>query len=282
MRFVNYTKATGRSTSVAQARLIDANANFLGGGGLPVVQAGDIVEREEANYDWAVVQQVLSGTELVLSKHIFTQVHQRYRIRAGFVLVEGVTTGHESGKLIDSTKNFPSLGVRSGFTVYSGGEVATVISVDGPSSLSLSRPIILGVGQRYWVYPGEWIYAESLEITARGTKRLLGADSTPVTVAASGPVKELPFFCHEKGLLVKKLFVLVEVSATASGGSLSLLVDSSPLASAPVPPGTSLLVLEANVDLAPGKHTAQLAASPPQNGNLSLGLTEFYAKEVMD
>lgn len=281
MKFANYTKATGTVTSVAQGKLVDANANFLGGGGLPVVQVGDVVEREGGPLARARVVQVLSGTELVLSEHIFTAVGQRYRIRAGFVLVSGTTTSHQSGKLIDANADFTGAGVRPGFLVYANGEVASVLSVDSATQLSLSWPLITGSGQRYFVYPGEFVFAESLEIARRETWRVLGADSTPVTLSQAGVVKSLPFFSHPMGLEVRVLRALVEVTASQSGGSVALRVDGEALATAAVPPGTTILVLEAALDLSPGKHTADLYATPPSNANLSIGLTEFLAKEVI-
>lgn len=269
-RYLNYTKAEGVVTAVAEGRLIDAGADFLGGGGAYRVYPGDVVERESGAYAVARVVRVVSGTELLLSSHIFTEVGQRYRVRAGFVSVRGVATARAEGRLVDEGASFLSAGVRPGFTVYAGGEWAVVRRVLSETELELSRDIV-EAGEEYWVYPGEWVYAEVLEEFQRATRRLLGADSTEVV----GEEKECPFFrSRSHGMDVRTVYALVEAQGP---GEVYLKVDGFVATRTPVPEGWSVAKLRARVELSDDAvHRLAVGGSE----GVRLRLVEFWASEV--
>ncbi len=71
------------------------------------------------------------------------------------VIVTSTTTGVNTGKLIDTTKNFTSLGIQVGDIVYNntGSLAATVTNVDSATQLSLNATIMT-IGSNYTLYSG--------------------------------------------------------------------------------------------------------------------------------
>jgi hypothetical protein len=71
------------------------------------------------------------------------------------VIVSGITTSTVTDKLVDSTKNFISLGVQIGDIVYNttGSLAATVTNVDSATQLSLNDDIIVS-SEKYKLYSG--------------------------------------------------------------------------------------------------------------------------------
>lgn len=281
--YLNYTKHKGTNTSVATNKLIDSTADFLGHYGSPQVFPGDVVECESTNpVTRARVVAVESSSTLVLDAHIFNATGLRYRVRAGFAYASGTTTSRVQGKLVDTNANFQTCGIRPGHVVRIGSEYAHVELVESPTTLVLSRDIATSAGLTYEVYPGEWVYKETLEEYQKGTLRVLAADSTEITLSSPGPAKTFPFFAYPGYALdVRQLLVVLEAKVSGGSGALQLRVDGNTVASIAVNSTTySIYATKADLDLSLGKHFVELYAIPPSGGSLTIGLTEFHACET--
>jgi hypothetical protein len=219
-KFFNFSKTAGVNTAVAQNKLIDSNASFPSGT-YPVVP-GDVVINENTMQESRVTS--VSITELTLDSHIFTSVGQRYRVRAGYVFKTGTTTGTSSSKLIDSNADFIQSGVQSGYIVRIGENYAVITAVDSATQLSLSRPIATSTGLSYEIYPGEWVYVESVQDLINQTPLPLAADSTEVSTTTEQNLKEFPFFYSDTaGITHKEFAVLMECKGV---GTLKVLINS--------------------------------------------------------
>jgi sorbitol-specific phosphotransferase system component IIA len=273
-RYFNFSKTAGVNTAVAENKLIDANASFPSGT-YPVVP-GDVVVNENTMQEARVIS--VSITELTLDSHIFTAVGQRYRVRAGYVLKTGTTTGVSPFKLIDNNANFLQSGVQSGYIVRIGDEYAVITAVDSTTQLSLSRHIATRVGLSYEVYPGEWVYVESVQDLIGQNPLPFAADSTEVSTALEAVLKEFPFFYSETaGIKPREFVVLMECKGV---GTLKVLINSVEKASIDIS-SSSYQIKIATIPLGlSGDVVATFAVKgvPNSGQTVSLRLLEVYSR----
>jgi sorbitol-specific phosphotransferase system component IIA len=273
-RFFNFSKTAGVNTAVAQNKLIDANASFPSGT-YPVVP-GDVVINENTMQEARVIS--VSITELTLDSHIFTSVGQRYRVRAGYVFKTGTTTGVSSFKLIDSNANFLQAGVQSGYIVRIGDEYAVVTAVDSATQLSLSRHIATSVGLAYEIYPGEWVFVESVQDLIWQNPLPFAADSTEVSTTSEAILKEFPFFYSETaGIKPGEFVVLMECKGV---GTLKVLINSVEKASISVnSPSYQIKMATVTLGLS-GDVVATFAVKgiPSSGQTIFLRLLEVYSR----
>ena len=126
--------------------------------------------------------------------------------------ISSTTTGAAAGKLIDTTQDFISAGVKRGDIIYSGGPlVATVTAVDSATQLSVTTAV--GAARAYTLY-------NTPDIPNNGAVLYVGVAGDVDVITAGGD--EVTFTGVLAGSFIPVQVTRVKAASTSASGIIAL------------------------------------------------------------